>query len=51
MVGWNAVKSLLVLIESDYLHREWGEVGQVFRVERERTSREKHSVEAHDILL
>ena len=30
---------------NDYLHREWGEVGQVFRVERERKSREKHSVE------
>jgi predicted transposase YbfD/YdcC len=30
---------------NDYLHRDWGEVGQVFRVERERTSRDKHSVE------
>ena len=30
---------------NDYLRRDWGEVGQVFRVERERTSRDKHSVE------
>ena len=29
----------------DYLRHDWGEVGQVFRVERERTSRDKHSVE------
>src|SRR5258707_15175173 len=27
---------------NDYLRREWGEVGQVFRVERERSSRDKH---------
>jgi hypothetical protein len=30
---------------NDYLARDWGEVGQVFRLQRERTSREKHSVE------
>jgi hypothetical protein len=30
---------------NDYLRRDWGEVGQVFRVERERSSREKHSRE------
>jgi predicted transposase YbfD/YdcC len=30
---------------NDYLRRDWGEVGQVFRVERERTSRDKHSHE------
>jgi predicted transposase YbfD/YdcC len=30
---------------NDYLRREWGEVGQVFRVERHRTSRDKHSLE------
>lgn len=30
---------------NDYLYREWGEVGQVFRLQRERTSKEKHSVE------
>ncbi len=30
---------------NDYLHRDWGEVGQVFRVQRERTSKDKHSVE------
>ncbi len=30
---------------NDYLRRDWGEVGQVFRVERERTSRDKHSLE------
>jgi predicted transposase YbfD/YdcC len=29
---------------NDYLRRDWGEVGQVFRVERERSSRDKHSV-------
>ncbi len=28
-----------------YLRRDWGEVGQVFRVERERKSRDKHSLE------
>jgi predicted transposase YbfD/YdcC len=30
---------------NDYLHRDWGEVGQVFRVQRERKSRDKHSAE------
>lgn len=30
---------------NDYLRREWGEVGQVFRVERERSSRDKYSRE------
>jgi predicted transposase YbfD/YdcC len=30
---------------NDYLRHDWGEVGQVFRVQRERTSRDKHSVE------
>ena len=30
---------------NDYLRRDWGEVGQVFRVERERSSPEKHSLE------
>ena len=30
---------------NDYLRRDWGEVGQVFRVERERTSKDQHSVE------
>lgn len=30
---------------NDYLRRDWGEAGQVFRVERERTSRDKHSLE------
>src|SRR5258707_667633 len=30
---------------NDYLRREWGEVGQVFRVERQRSSRDKHSRE------
>src|SRR5438552_3644326 len=30
---------------NDYLLRDWGEVGQVFRVQRERTSKEKSSVE------
>ena len=30
---------------NDYLRRDWGEVGQVFRVQRERTSKDKHSVE------
>ncbi len=30
---------------NDYLRRDWGEVGQVFRVQRERTSRGKTSVE------
>ena len=30
---------------NDYLRRDWGEVGQVFRLQRERTSRDKHSVE------
>jgi predicted transposase YbfD/YdcC len=30
---------------NDYLRRDWGEVGQVFRVERERTSKDQHSFE------
>jgi predicted transposase YbfD/YdcC len=30
---------------NDYLRRDWGEVGQVFRLQRERTSRDKHSIE------
>jgi len=30
---------------NDYLRHDWGEVGQVFRVQRERTCHEKHSVE------
>lgn len=30
---------------NDYLRRDWGEVGQVFRVQRERTTVEKKSVE------
>jgi hypothetical protein len=30
---------------NDYLRRDWGEVGQVFRVPRERTIKEKQSVE------
>jgi predicted transposase YbfD/YdcC len=30
---------------NDYLRRDWGEVGQVFRVQRERHSKQKSSVE------
>jgi predicted transposase YbfD/YdcC len=30
---------------NDDLRRDWGEMGQVFRLERERKSRDKHSVE------
>jgi predicted transposase YbfD/YdcC len=30
---------------NDYLRRDWGEVGQVFRLQRERTSKKKHSLE------
>jgi hypothetical protein len=45
MADWNAAPSSPVLSLHDYLRRDWGEVGQVFRVERERTSREKHRVE------
>jgi hypothetical protein len=30
---------------NDYLRRDWGEVGQVFRLQRERTSKDKHSGE------
>lgn len=30
---------------NEYLDREWGEIGQVFRLQRERTTPEKHSVE------
>jgi predicted transposase YbfD/YdcC len=30
---------------NDYLRRDWGEVGQVFRLERERTTTDKHSCE------
>jgi len=30
---------------NEYLYSDWGEVGQVFRVQRERSSKEKHSVE------
>src|SRR5436190_11895616 len=43
MAGWSDVTSPPVLIESDYLRLDWGEVGQVFRVERERTSKDKQS--------
>jgi predicted transposase YbfD/YdcC len=30
---------------NDYLYRDWGEVGQVFRLQRERTSPDKYSLE------
>lgn len=30
---------------NDYLYRDWGEVGQVFRVQRERKTTEKSSLE------
>jgi predicted transposase YbfD/YdcC len=30
---------------NEYLYRDWGEVGQVFRLQRERTCKGKHSVE------
>jgi hypothetical protein len=30
---------------NDYLRRDWGEVGQLFRLQRERTTKDKHSVE------
>src|SRR3989440_6778773 len=30
---------------NDYLRCDWGEMGQVFRLQRERTSKDKHSVE------
>ena len=30
---------------NEYLRRDWGEVGQVFRLQRERTWKDKHSVE------
>ncbi|MFL5697951.1 MAG: ISAs1 family transposase [Ktedonobacteraceae bacterium] len=30
---------------NDYLHQDWGEVGQVFRVERERKCKDKQSLE------
>jgi predicted transposase YbfD/YdcC len=30
---------------NEYLRREWGEVGQVFRLQRERTIKDQHSVE------
>src|ERR1700726_2804778 len=30
---------------NEFLYRDWGDVGQVFRVQRERTCKEKHSVE------
>jgi predicted transposase YbfD/YdcC len=30
---------------NDYLRRDWGEVGQVFRLQRERTIKGKHSIE------
>jgi len=33
---------------NEYLDREWGEVGQVFRLQRERRSPEKHSSEVVD---
>jgi hypothetical protein len=45
MVVSNGARSPPVLIEIDYLRRDWGEVGQVFRVQRERTSKDKQSVE------
>ena len=30
---------------NEYLYREWGDVGQVFRLQRERTCQDQHSVE------
>lgn len=30
---------------NDYLRRDWGEVGQVFRLQRERTIKDKHSIQ------
>jgi hypothetical protein len=30
---------------NDYLWRDWGEVGQVFRLQRQHTSKKKHSIE------
>ena len=45
MADWNDATSPPVLIESDYLRRDWGEVGQVFRVERQRKCKDKQSLE------
>jgi predicted transposase YbfD/YdcC len=45
MADWNDARSSRDLISTTSLCRDWGEVGQVFRVERERTSRDKHSLE------
>jgi hypothetical protein len=45
IVAGNGVTSSPVLVEIAYLARDWGEVGQVFRVPRERTSKGQHSVE------
>jgi len=45
MADWNAAPSLPLLISTTSLSRDWGEVGQVFRLQRERTSKDQHSIE------
>lgn len=45
MAVWSGVIFSPLLIEIAYLRREWGEVGQVFRLQRERKTPEKSSVE------
>ena len=36
MADWNDKRLITSPDLNDYLRRDWGEVGQVFRVERER---------------
>ncbi len=41
MAVWSGVIFSPLLIEIAYLHREWGEVGQVFRLQRERKTKDE----------
>lgn len=45
MAVWNAAALLPVPIEIDYLRSDWGEVGQVFRLQRERRTKDQSSRE------
>jgi hypothetical protein len=45
MVVWKGARSLSVLSLHDYLRRDWSEVGQVFRLQRERECHDHRGVE------
>ena len=47
---WNGATSPPVLIEIDYLYRDWGEVGQVFR-EAPRTQNQREAERRSDLWL